>query len=130
MSSKKDILAKRRREKYDAKLLEYKESNKSILCIANVFSTVITIGCAIGTLVILGTETSTCSETNLRFTNWLMLGMHCINALEGVCGLTGLDKIFCGCLCVVSFFIYEVCVLVYMQSIFYTSGPCKTETPY
>ena len=60
---------------------------------------------------------------------WLMLGMHCINALEGVCGLTGLDKIFCGCLCVVGFFVYEIAVLVYMQSVFYASPHCKNETP-
>ena len=58
-----------------------------------------------------------------------MLGMHCINALEGVCGLTGLDKIFCGCLCIIGFFVYEIAVLVYMQTVFYSSGPCQEETP-
>ena len=129
MSTKEEIIAKRRREKYNAKLLEYKEANKRTLCIANLFSTVITIACAIGTLIVLQNETNSCSDSMLRTTTWLMLGMHCINALEGVCGLTGLDKIFCGCLCVIGFFVYEVAVLVYMQSVFYASPHCKDETP-
>lgn len=126
MSTKEEIVAKRRREKYNAKLLEFKESNKRVLCFANLFSTVITIACAIGTLIVLNTETESCDASYLRMTTWLMLGMHCINALEGVCGLTGLDKIFCGCLCIVGFFAYEVAVLVYMQTVFYASGECKT----
>lgn len=130
MSEKQvEVKDKRRREKYNAKLLEYKESNKKCLCIANLFSVVITIACAIGTLVILNTEHGSCSTSWLRVTLWLMLGMHCINALEGVCGLTGFDKIFCGCLCVVSFFVYEVAVLIYMQIVFYGSGECKKQTP-
>lgn len=53
MSTKEEVIAKRRREKYNAKLLEYKEANKRTLCIANLFSTVITIACAIGTLIVL-----------------------------------------------------------------------------
>lgn len=125
MSTKEEIVAKRRREKYNAKLLEYKEDNKRTLCIANLFSTVITIACAVGTLIVLNKETGSCDASHLRLTMWLMLGMHAINALEGVCGLTGLDKIFCGCLCTIGFFVYEVAVLVYMQSIFYTSGKCE-----
>lgn len=130
MSTKEEVIAKRRREKYNAKLLEFKEDNKRTLCFANLFSTVITIGCAVGTLVILNSETQSCSASYLRLTLWLMLGMHVINITEGVCGLTGLDKIFCGCLCIVGFFVYEVAVLVYMQSVFYSSGECKKETPY
>ena len=130
MSTKEELVAKRRREKYNAKLLEYKEDNKRTLCIANLFSTVITIACAIGTLVILNYETASCNASYLRITTWLMLGMHCINALEGVCGLTGLDKIFCGCLCVIAFFAYEVAVLVYMQTVFYSSSECEKQTPY
>ena len=54
-----------------------------------------------------------------------MLGMHAINITEAVCGLTGLDHIFCGCICVISFFAYEIAVLIYMQSVYYTSGHCK-----
>jgi hypothetical protein len=130
MSTKEELVAKRRREKYNAKLAEFKEENKKSLCIANIFSTVITIACGVGTLIILNTETASCNASYLRLTLWLMLGMHAINALEGVCGLTGLDKIFCGCLCVVGFFAYEVAVLVYMQTVFYSSSECKAQTPY
>ena len=55
-----------------------------------------------------------------------MIGMHAINALEGVCGLTGLDNIFCGCICIIGFFAYEVAVLCYIQTILYTSTHCAS----
>ena len=58
-----------------------------------------------------------------------MLGMHVINTVEAVCGLTGFDKIFCGCICTVGFFIYEVAVLVYMNTVYFNSSECKKETP-
>ena len=60
---------------------------------------------------------------------WLMIAMHATNIIESVCGLTGLDKIFCGCICVLSFFAYEVGVLIYMQTVFYSSGACEAQTP-
>jgi heme/copper-type cytochrome/quinol oxidase subunit 2 len=44
--------------------------------------------------------------------------------------MTGLDRICCGCLCIIGFFFYEVAVLVYMQSIFYSSGHCENDTPH
>ena len=124
--SNQEQLEKRRKEKYTAKLHEFKEANKKKLCVANIFSTVITIGCAIATLVILKSDYPTCKETNLNTTLWLMFGMHIINALEGACGLIGLDKIFCGCICVIGFFVYEVAVLFYMQWILYSSTACAS----
>ena len=54
--------------------------------------------------------------------------MHAINATEGVCGLTGLDNIFCGCLCIIGFFAYEVAVLAYIQTILYTSTHCASRS--
>jgi hypothetical protein len=92
-------------------------------------STVVTIGLAVATLVVLNTEKAACSDSNLRLTMWLMLGMHATNIVEQVCSMTGLDRICCGCICIVGFFVYEVAVLVYMQSIFYSSGHCEQETP-
>ena len=120
---------KRKREVYNAKLYEFQEANKKSLCISNIFSVVITVGCAIGTLIILNSETVKCQNSNLWITLYLMLGMHAINTLEGVCGLTGLDKIFCGCCCVVIFFAYEVGVLLYMQITLYANTHCAKETP-
>ena len=73
-----------------------------------------------GTLVILNVEPGECKDSHLRLTLWLMIGMHAINIVESVCGLTGLDRIFCGCICVIGFFAYEVGVLIYMQSVYYT----------
>ena len=114
------------REKYRLRSLEFKENNKKALCIVNLLTTVITIGLAIATLSILNTETTECEGSSLRMTVWLMLGMHVINIVEAVCGLIGLDKIFCGCCCIIGFFVYEVAVLGYMNSIFYTSGHCES----
>ena len=91
-----------------------KEANKKSLCIVNLLSTLATIGLAVGTLIVLNNETQSCEGTALRVTLWLMLGMHATNIVESVCGLTGLEKIFCGCICVIAFFVYEVAVLIYM----------------
>ena len=92
-------------------------------------STIATVALAMGTLTILAIETESCSTTYLRLTLWLMLGMHITNIIESVCQLTGFSKIFCGCICTISFFVYEVAVLVYMQVIFYHSDDCEDETP-
>ena len=109
------MASKDKRDAYQAKLYRYQEENSRKLCIYNISSVVITLSCLAGTLIILNTtEQEACSNSWLRITLWLMVGMHGINALEGVCGLTGLDKIFCGCLCVVAFFAYEVAVLAYI----------------
>jgi len=100
-----------------------------MLCIINIASTVITTLLAMGTLTVLGIEDESCSTTYLRLTLWLMLGMHATNILESVCQITGLAIIFCGCICNITFFLYEVGVLIYMQIIFYHSDTCRTETP-
>ena len=120
-----------KQEKYKLRQLEFKEANKKSLCWVNFFSTVATVALLVGTLVILNTETNACSDSHLRLTMWLMIGMHATNIIEAVCGLTGLDHIFCPCCCVLAFFIYEVAVLIYMQSIFFTSSHCDSpaETP-
>ena len=120
---------KRVTERYNARLHEFQESNKKYLCYSNLFSILITVGCLAGTLVILNTYPESCSDSWLRVTLWLMIGMHAINAVEGVCGITGLDNVFCGCVCVVGFFAYEVAVLGYMQVILYSSTHCVSETP-
>ena len=55
--------------------------------------------------------------------------MHATNIIEQVCSMTGLDRICCGCICIIAFFFYEIGVLVYMQSVFYTSGECEKDHP-
>ena len=126
---KKENKALNRQERYKLRQLEFKEENQRTICIVNLVSTVITIGLAVATLVILNVDKTSCDASKLRLTLWLMLGMHVINTVEAVCGLTGLDNIFCGCICVVGFFVYEIAVLVYMQTVFYNSKPCEHKTP-
>lgn len=119
----------RMQEKYKLEMQEFKEDNKKSICFINLFSTIATVALAIGTIWILNLETNSCDHSYLRLTLWLMLGMHATNIIEAVCNLTGLATIFCGCCCVIGFFVYEIAVLVYMNSVFYTSGECRDETP-
>lgn len=120
---------KRLNEKYELKMAQMKEQNRKTLCLVNVISTVVTCGLAFGTFLMLMNDPSSCSDSHLRLTLWLMLGMHATNITESVCQLTMLEKICCGCICVIAFFVYEVAVLTYMQVIFYSSGHCAQETP-
>eukprot|EP00347_Sterkiella_histriomuscorum_P010913 403374443 len=125
----KDSARKRYEEKFKLRQLEMKEANKKSLCYVNLVSTIITVGLVMGTLIILQKEPAVCEGYQLKLTNWLMLGMHATNIIEQVCSMTGLDRIFCGFICIVGFFFYEIGVLVYMQSVFYTSGACEAEHP-
>ena len=120
---------KRMNEKYELKMAHMKEQNQKTLCIVHTVSTVATCGLAFGTYLLLINNPNDCSNSNLRLTLWLMLAMHATNIIEAVCNLTHLEKIFCGCICVILFFLYEVAVLVYMQVIFYANPQCATETP-
>lgn len=124
-----EVKAKRYEEKYKLKMLEMKEANKKTLCMVNLISTLVTVGLALGTIVILNKEPGSCEGSPLRLTLWLMLGMHATNIIEQVCSMTGLDTLCCGCCCIIAFFFYEVGVLVYMQSVFYTSDECRKQTP-
>lgn len=126
---KPDIKKRRYQEKFKLKQLEMKEKNKQTMCYVNLIATIVTIGLAVGTLVVLNQEKGKCSDSNLRLTLWLMLAMHGTNIIEQVCSMTGLDRICCGCICIIGFFFYEIAVLVYMQSIFYSAGHCEQETP-
>ena len=109
-----DKKEKRYQEKFKLKQLEMKEQNKKTLCIVNLVSTVITVALVIGTLVVLNKEPQVCEGYQLKVSLWLMLGMHATNILEQVCSMTGLDRICCGCIWILAFFVYEVAVLVYM----------------
>ena len=123
-------------ERYKLRSLEFKEKNAKTLCWINVFSVVVTFGLVAGTLTILGTEynklypkSQECNDSGLRNCLWAMVGMHVINITEGICGITRLDKLCCGCICIIGFFVYEVAVLIYMQVIFYRDTHCADETP-
>ena len=121
--------ADRINEKYLAKKKKFEDDNKSTLCMIHFISTIATVGLAVGTVYVLNVEDYPCKGYHVRLTLWLMLMMHATNILESVCQLTGLSKIFCGCMCTLMFFLYELGVLVYMQSIFYSSGECRVQTP-
>mmetsp|Transcript_7139 Transcript_7139/g.6229 ORF Transcript_7139/g.6229 Transcript_7139/m.6229 type:complete len:91 (+) Transcript_7139:73-345(+) len=90
-----------------------------MLCYVNVISFLLTIAMFFATIAILIKEPEDCTEYNLRLTLFLILGMHAINTTEQICGLTGLDHIFCGCCCVIGFFLYEIAVLVYMVTVWW-----------
>ena len=126
---KVDIKEKRYQEKFKLKMLEMKEENKKTLCYVNLVSTIVTVGLVLGTLIVLNKEPQVCEGYQLKVTLWLMLGMHATNIVEQVCSMTGLDRICCGCICIIGFFVYEIGVLVYMQSVFYTSGECEAQHP-
>jgi flagellar basal body-associated protein FliL len=119
---------KRVEEKYTSQKAQFQEKNKKMLCIINVLSTVVTTGLAMGTLIVLNMEEDNCA-TRLRLTLWLMLIMHATNILESVCQLTGLEKLCCGLLCCLAFFVYEVAVIVYMNVIFFNSDACAATAP-
>ena len=121
--------AARVNEKLLAKRKIFEDQNKTKLCWINIIATVVTVFLVVGTLHVLNAEEASCKGTYLRLTLWLMLIMHATNILESVCQLTGLNKIFCGCFCTLAFFLYELGVLTYMQSIFYSSPECRAETP-
>ncbi|CDW86201.1 UNKNOWN [Stylonychia lemnae] len=110
-------------------MLEMKEKNKKTICLVNLISTIITTALMIGTLVILNKEPEVCKGHQLKITLWLMLGMHATNIIEQVCSMTGLDRWCCGCICILAFFFYELAVLVYMNSVFYSSGECEEDHP-
>lgn len=120
---------KRLNEKYELKMAQIKQHYEKTLCWVNVISTIATCGLAFGTYLILMNDPSSCKDSHMRLTMWLMLGMHATNIIEAVCKLTYLEKIFCGCICTLCFFLYEVGVLVYMQSILYANEHCSKETP-
>ena len=105
---------KRLNEKYENKMNQMKEQNKKTICLVNVISAIATCGLAFGTFLLLTNDDTSCKETNLRITLWLMLAMHATNIIESICSLTHLEAICCGCICVIAFFVYEVTVLVYM----------------
>ena len=117
-----------KQEMYKLRQLEFKEKNKKNLCIVNLVSTVVTVVMLVGTLYVINSYPK-CEGTWLTATLWAMIGMHAINITEAVCGMTGLDHIFCGCLCVVGFFAYEVVVLVYMNTIYYSHPECHENAP-
>ena len=120
---------KEEQEAYRLKQVAFKQKNKQILCIVNIASFVATIACFFATIAVLAIETEECPYSSLRFTLYLVLGMHVINTVEQVCEITQLDHIFCGCICTIGFFLYEVGVVLYMGIVWASSGACKDITP-
>ena len=118
-----------REERMKLRRQEYKEANKQTLCIYNLTNTVLSIGLAAATFVILSNYPEKCEGINIRICLWLIAFMHIINAVEAVFDYTGLDNIFCCCCCVIGFFAYEVGVIIYMNTIMWNAGHCEEPAP-
>ena len=129
MADKQETMKKKMADIHKLKTMEFNEKHKRTMTIVNLCSGLVTLGLFIGTLAILHIEEKSCSTSFLRFTLWLMLALHATNIVESACQVTGLEKLFCCCACVVCFFLYEVAVIVYMQIIIYNSSKCRDETP-
>lgn len=124
--------SKRVQEKYRLKKLEFQENNKKALCYFNIVSTLCTSALAAGTLIVINMDGySYFCNTKLTITLYLMLAMHATNILENICQLTSLEKLCCGLLCVLGFFIYEVAVITYMNVVWWnTDADCKASYPH
>lgn len=111
------------------KKAKFQEENKKTLCIYNLTNTAVSIGLALATFLILNGDETVCEGVNIRISLWLVMTMHIINAIEAVFDYTGLDNIFCCCPCVLTFGAYEIGTLIYMNSVFFSSGYCADKTP-
>ena len=63
---------------------------------------------------------------------YMVFSMHCLNTLEFLLNLTGLEKVLCNFWTGCFFFGYEIVVLVFMQVVYFDpkSLDCMTSTPW
>ena len=106
---------KEKEQRRKAALYEYEKEHKQTLCIYNFSLTIIEIGLAIATFYIVWGYGYECTNgPNMNLVIWLIFGMHLINSIEAVFKASGLASVFCGPICRIGFFVYEIAVLVYM----------------
>jgi hypothetical protein len=87
------------------------ENKKPWLCF-NLFTTLGSIGLAVGTFLVLYNQVDDCK--GLKTALWLVFAMHIVNTFETIINLTGLEKKACNGYMICGFFIFEIVVLSYM----------------
>ena len=90
--------------------------------------TFLSIGCAVGTYLVLDYSEFDCDVTPLRLPLWMVFGMHIVNSLETLMNLTGLEQKICHTYVLTGFFIFELVVLVFMQVAYFEAQECITQT--
>ena len=95
----------------------------------NFIAIVISIGCAVGTFLVLDYSTESCPFGSLKLALWLVFAMHLVNIFEFFFNLTGLERKICDGTMMCVFFIFEFTVLIYMQVIYFESNQCYKFTP-
>ena len=108
-------------EKWKAKKFEYQEKYKSTLCKVYFGALLVTCGMAVYTYI---TIKNIGEDKTINIVSWplyLVLAMHATNIIQQVCTLTGLENFFCSGLCNLLFDLYEIGVLIFMQSVLFSS---------
>ena len=83
----------------------------------NLFTTLGSIGLAVGTFLVLNNQVDDCK--GLKTALWMVFVMHIVNTLETIINLTGLEKKLCNGYMICGFFIFEIVVLSYMQVVYF-----------
>ena len=92
-------------------------------------ATLISLGLAVGTFVIVWEAEYDCAMPSLKVPLWLIGFMHLVNCLETIINLTGCEKHLCSCLFGCIFFSFEITVLIYMQVVYFDARDCMRQTP-
>ncbi|CDW83703.1 UNKNOWN [Stylonychia lemnae] len=121
-----DPQAKTKQTAYERFLHE----NKKPWLFFNLFTTLGSIGLAVGTFLVLNTQVDDCK--GLKTALWLVFAMHIVNTIETIINLFSLEKRLCNGYMICGFFIFEIIVLSYMQVVYFEAQQedyCMTRTP-
>ena len=98
----------------------FTKENRKVWLSFNAFATLVSIGMAVGTYLVLSAEPIVdCG--GIRLTLWLVFSLHIVNSVEMFINLTGLEKALCSSFWVCLFMIFEVTILIYMQVTYFES---------
>ena len=102
-------------ESHHKKLSAYEKftvENKKPWTLFNIFTTLGSIGLAVGTYLVLLNQEEDCA--GMKTALWMVFVMHIVNIFETLFNIAGLEKKLCNGYMVCGFFIFELTVLVYM----------------
>ena len=103
---------------------KFVKENKKHWLWFNLMCTIGSIGMAIGTFVILANYETDCVHSSLRIPLYFVGALHCVNAVETLLNLTGLEKKLCTGPIMCVFLVFEVIVLIYMQVAYFEDQRC------
>jgi len=90
----------------------------------NLIATLLSLGLAIATFIIVWESEYDCAMPSLKVPLWLVGFMHLFNCLETILNLTGCEKKLCTCMFGCIFFSFELTVLIYMQVVYFDARDC------